>query len=103
MQYPNKIFCSQIEGMASQLKFKIMIVGLAVHPSLSVMIRRRKWVGHTLRKGEQNIARHSLEWHPQGIHSVDQPTKQKLVRWRSFVAILFENTTYLRFVCRSYV
>jgi len=35
-------------------------------PIVTTIKRRRwKWIGHTLRKGERNIARHAMDWNPQ--------------------------------------
>jgi len=34
-------------------------------PIVTTIKRRRwKWIGHTLRKGERNIARHAMDWNP---------------------------------------
>ena len=43
-------------------------------------IRQRKWrwVGHTLRRDQLNIARHSLEWNPQGSRRRGRP----VMTWR---------------------
>ena len=35
--------------------------------------RRWKWVGHTLRKGKNNITRQALQWNPQGSRGRGRP------------------------------
>lgn len=42
---------------------------------LEVMIKQRKWswVGHTLRRPADNIARQSLDWNPQGTRLRGRP------------------------------
>ena len=35
--------------------------------------RRWKWIGHTLRKDERNIARHVMDWNPQGTWKRGRP------------------------------
>lgn len=47
---------------------------------ISQQIKRRKWrwVGHCLRRGPENIARHSLDWNPQGKRSRGRPR----ITWR---------------------
>ena len=44
-------------------------------PIVTTIIRRRCWkrIGHTLRKGERNIARHSMDWNPQGTRKPGRP------------------------------
>ena len=79
-------------------------------------IKRRKWnwIGHTLRKGERDIARMAFEWNPQGtrrrgrpaitwIRSIQSESRsmgtwsqikhiaQDRARWREFVAALCSN------------
>lgn len=48
-----------------------------------VQIRRRKWrwIGHTIRRPAQTIARQALEWNPQGKRSVGRPR----ITWRRTV------------------
>ncbi|XP_055371785.1 uncharacterized protein LOC129605835 [Condylostylus longicornis] len=52
-------------------------------------IRRRKWkwIGHTLRKPANNIAKMSLEWNPQGSRSPGRPRNT----WRRSVKSELEN------------
>jgi hypothetical protein len=40
----------------------------AEETEISIEIKRRKWnsIGHTLRKGQDNIERDVLDWNPQG-------------------------------------
>ena len=86
----------------------------AEETEISVQIRRRKrkWIGHTLRKGQDTIQREVMDWNPQGqrkrgrpkqtwrrsVHSealgerkswdeVKQLAKNK-IRWRRFVDVL---------------
>jgi hypothetical protein len=33
---------------------------------VSSEIKMRKWIGHTLRKDQNNITRQGLDWNPQG-------------------------------------
>jgi len=42
---------------------------------VAVHIKRRKWrwIGHTLRKGQDNITRQALEWNPQGKRKRGRP------------------------------
>ena len=43
-------------------------------PNITTIKRRRwKWIGHTLRKGERNIARHAMDWNPQGTPKRGRP------------------------------
>lgn len=53
-------------------------------------IKRRKWrwIGHTLRKEPENIARQALDWNPQGKRSVGRPR----ITWRRSVAKEIENS-----------
>lgn len=50
---------------------------------VAVTIRRRKWkwIGHTLRKGVGDIARHALQWNPQGCRGRGRPR----MSWRRTV------------------
>ena len=48
-------------------------------PVVTTIKRRRwKWIGHTLRKGERNIARHAMDWNPQGTRKRGRPR----ITWR---------------------
>jgi len=51
-------------------------------PRIDLQIRKRKWwwVGHTLRKLSDDIARQALEWNPQGKRGRGRPTN---TRWRT--------------------
>jgi len=54
----------------------------------SIMRRKWKWIGHTLRKPENNITRCVLEWNPQGSRRRGHPKKS----WRrSVIAELAKN------------
>lgn len=79
----------------------------------SIKRRKWKWIGHTLRKPENNITRSAVEWNPLGfrrrVHPMrswrqsvqDELTKKNItwleakrtaknrVRWRSMVDALF--------------
>ena len=46
-----------------------------------VKARKWGWIGHTLRKEKENIARHALDWNPQGKRRVGRPRKT----WRRTV------------------
>ena len=43
--------------------------------------RRWRWIGHTMRKPKSNIARHALQWNPQGQRKRGRPR----TTWRSLV------------------
>jgi hypothetical protein len=43
--------------------------------------RKRKWIGHTLRKPPSDISRAALEWNPQGTRKRERPR----TRWRRTV------------------
>ena len=86
----------------------------ATTQSVDIIIRERKWkwLGHTLRKPNHNIAKEALEWNPQGKRKRGRPPTtwrrsvlkeaetagktweeikkgaQNRVRWRQFVAAL---------------
>ena len=48
-------------------------------PIVTTIKRRRwKWIGHTLREGERNIARHAMDWNPQGTRKRGRPR----IKWR---------------------
>ena len=54
----------------------------------SIMRRKWKWIGHTLRKPENNITRCDLEWNPQGSRRRGRPKQS----WtRSVIAELAKN------------
>ena len=54
----------------------------------SIMRRKWKWIGHTLRKPENNITRCALEWNPQGSRRRCCPKQS----WkRSVIAELAKN------------
>jgi len=43
-------------------------------PIVTIIKRRRwKWISHTLRKGERNIARHAMDWNLQGTRKRGRP------------------------------
>jgi hypothetical protein len=41
--------------------------------SSEIMMRKWKWIGHTLRKDQNNITRQRLVWNPQGKKGKDRP------------------------------
>ena len=41
--------------------------------NLTIRSRRWKWIGHTLRKANNNITKQALEWKPQGNRKRDRP------------------------------
>ena len=43
--------------------------------------RRWRWIGHTLRRHDNNIARQALRWNPQGQRRRGRP---RMTWWRSF-------------------
>ena len=45
---------------------------------ISIKKRKWKWIGHTLRREQNNIARQALEWNPQGQRKVGRP----ITTWR---------------------
>ena len=54
----------------------------------SIMRRKWKWIGHTLRKPQNNITRCALEWNPQGSRRRGRPKQS----WkRSVIAELAKN------------
>ena len=54
----------------------------------SIMRRKWKWIGHTLRKPENKITRCALEWNPQGSRRRGRPKQS----WRrSVIAELAKN------------
>ena len=46
-----------------------------LQPRIDLQIRKRKWgwLGHTLRKSSDDIARQALEWNPQGKRGGGRP------------------------------
>ncbi|GFS25456.1 hypothetical protein ElyMa_007027200 [Elysia marginata] len=38
-----------------------------------IKMRRRRWIGHTVRKPHNNITRQALQWNPQGNRVRDRP------------------------------
>jgi len=52
-------------------------------PRIDLQIRKRKWgwLGHTLRKPSDDIARQALEWNPQGKRGRGRPrnTRKRMV------------------------
>ena len=42
---------------------------------IALQVRRRKWIGHTLRKPASNTTRHTLSWNPQGKRKRGRPRK----------------------------
>ena len=51
------------------------------HIEESIKRRKWKWIGHTLRKPENNITRSAREWNPQGSRRRDRPKQS----WRRSV------------------
>jgi len=51
-------------------------------PRIDLRIRKRKWgwLGHTLRKPSDDIARQALEWNPKGIQGRGRPRN---IWWRT--------------------
>jgi hypothetical protein len=47
-------------------------------PRIDLQIRKRKWewLGHTLRKPSDDIARQALEWNPQDKHDEERCLKR---------------------------
>jgi hypothetical protein len=41
--------------------------------SSEIKKRKWKWIGHTLRKGQNNITRQGLDWNTQGERRKDRP------------------------------
>ena len=46
-----------------------------------ILTRKWRWIGHTLRKDQQNITRHALEWNPPGTRKPGRPKQT----WRRTV------------------
>jgi hypothetical protein len=48
---------------------------LELQPRIDLQIRKRKWgwLGHTLQKASNDIARQALEWNPQGKRGRGRP------------------------------
>jgi hypothetical protein len=44
-------------------------------------MRKWKWIGHTLRKDQNNITRQGLDWNPQGKRRMGRPR----VTWKRTV------------------
>lgn len=78
---------------------------------MDLVIRRRKWnwIGHTLRKPVDDIARQSLDWNPQGIRKRGRPKttwKRTVVEeakaggkeWREVTALAKNRTRWKAFV-----
>ncbi len=40
---------------------------------LTIKQRKWRWLGHTLRKGQDDISNQSLKWNPQGNRKVGRP------------------------------
>jgi hypothetical protein len=36
---------------------------------LQIRMRKWRWIGHTLRKGDESIGKQALDWKPQGARS----------------------------------
>ena len=60
--------------------------------NLTIRSRRWTWIGHTLRKANNNITKQSLEWNPQGKR---KRGRSKNSWWRGFISELEAiNTTW---------
>ena len=44
---------------------------------LTIKQRKWRWLGHTLRKGQDDITNQSLKWNPQGNGKVGRPKSTK--------------------------
>ena len=79
--------------------------------SAEVLLKRRRWpwIGHTLRKPRDNIARRTLQWNPQGQRNrgrpkntwrrgVDQEIKEAGVTWGSLEAAAEDRAKRKQFV-----
>ena len=53
--------------------------------------RKWKWIGHTLRKPENNITRSALEWNPQGFRRRGRPRQS----WSVLDELAKKNITWL--------
>ena len=53
-----------------------------------ILERKWRWIGHTLRKDSNSIARHALEWNPQGTRRRGRPKRT----WRRSVLDEAERT-----------
>ena len=52
-------------------------------PTVEIQKRRWTWIGHTLRKEDPSIPRHSLRWNPPGKRSVGRPRNTWRRSWES--------------------
>ena len=60
--------------------------------NLTIRSRRWTWIGHTLRKANNNITKQALEWNPQGKR---KRGRSKNSWWRGFISELEAiNTTW---------
>jgi len=79
--------------------------------SAEVLLKRRRWtwIGHTLRKLRDNIARRALQWNPQGQRNrgrpkntwrrgVEQEMKEAGVKWGSLEAAAQDRAKWKQFV-----
>jgi hypothetical protein len=75
---------------------------------ISIQIKRRKWIGHTLRKRSEAIERQALDWNPQGKRrgrlkqtwrrSVHNEALEKGKRWSEVKRMARDRTRWRRFV-----
>ena len=65
-----------------------------------VYIRRKElnWIGHTIQKGENNLARRALDWNPQGFRRAGRPTET----WSRSVRREAENSEKLGQMLRAW-
>ena len=54
----------------------------------SILQKKWRWIGHTLRRPQPNIARHALDWNPQGTRRRGRPTNS----WRRTLDIELRKT-----------
>ena len=52
-------------------------------PAMEVRKRNWGWIGHTLRKEEQNITRHALHWNPPGKRRHERPRNTWRCSWEA--------------------
>ena len=58
--------------------------------NLQIMSRKWRWIGHTLRKPDTNIARQALTWNPQGNRKRGRPR----LTWRREIMTLLRDKGY---------
>ena len=42
---------------------------------LQIRMRKWRWIGHKLRKGDESIEKQALDWNPQGARSRERPKR----------------------------